>query len=56
MNKLVILGAIMIPLLLIIPHANAQTSDFSTGYSDGNQQGLSDRHTNVFHIGNVCIN
>lgn len=34
----------------------AQTSDFNTGYSDGNQQGLSDRHSNVFHIGNVCIN
>jgi hypothetical protein len=34
----------------------AQTSDFQTGYSDGNQQGLSDRHANVFHIGNVCLN
>ncbi len=33
-----------------------QTSDFTTGYSDGNAQGLSDRHSNVFHIGNVCLN
>ncbi len=38
MNKLVILGAIIIPLLLIVPHANAQTSDFNSGYTTGIQQ------------------
>ena len=36
--------------------AFAQTSDFQTGYSDGNQQGLSDRHNHVFRIGNICLN
>lgn len=36
--------------------AFAQTSDFQTGYSDGSQQGLSDRHSNVFRIGNICLN
>jgi hypothetical protein len=36
--------------------AFAQTSDFQTGYSDGTQQGLSDRHSNVFRIGNICLN
>lgn len=34
----------------------AQSSDFQTGYSDGNQQGLSDRHNHVFRIGNICLN
>ena len=34
----------------------AQASDFQTGYSDGNQQGLSDRHNHVFRIGNICLN
>jgi len=31
-------------------------SDFQTGYSDGNQQGLSNRHNHVFRIGNICLN
>jgi hypothetical protein len=55
-NNLLLLA--LIPILLVTATmANAQTSsDFTTGYSDGNQQGLSDRHSNVFHIGNVCIN
>jgi hypothetical protein len=43
-------------LIYTYPTVKAQTSDFTTGYSDGNQQGLSDRHSNVFHIGNICLN
>jgi hypothetical protein len=49
-------------MLIITPTVSislvfAQTSsDFQTGYSDGNQQGLSDRHNNVFRIGNICLN
>jgi hypothetical protein len=49
---IMIIAAATISISLVF----AQSSDFTTGYSDGNQQGLSDRHSNVFHIGNVCIN
>lgn len=51
-------AAIAVPLLLLVSSvAYAQTSsDFQTGYSDGNQQGLSDKNSHVFHVGNVCIN
>src|SRR6266516_3587046 len=38
------------------PTVRAQTSDFQTGYSDGNQQGLSDKNNHVFRIGNICLN
>ena len=43
-------------ILVATPLVFAQTSDFSTGYSDGNQQGLSDKNSHVFHIGNACLN
>ncbi len=53
----VILGIVVATSgLYTYPTAEAQTSDFTTGYSDGNQQGLSDRHNHVFRIGNICLN
>jgi hypothetical protein len=37
--------------------AFAQTSsDFSTGYSDGKTQGISNRNSHIFRIGNSCEN
>jgi hypothetical protein len=62
-NK-IMLGVLLASLAMIaitaiiwyIYAAYAITSnDFSTGYSDGNQQGLMDKHSNVFHIGNACL-
>src|SRR6266704_3012901 len=56
----IILILVVVPSLsaigTVIPTVKAQTSDFQTGYSDGNQQGLSDRHNHVFRIGNICLN
>src|SRR5437016_10698832 len=55
----ILLILVVVPLSaigMVIPTVKAQTSDFQTGYSDGNQQGLSDRHNHVFRIGNICLN
>src|SRR5438132_11656857 len=56
----IILILVVVPSLsaigTVIPTVKAQTSDFQTGYSDGNQQGLSDRHNHVFRIANICLN
>ena len=55
-NKLLFLVA-LIPILLIgvQQSANAQTSDFSTGYNDGQSQAQADRN-NGFHLGSICSN
>lgn len=46
----------LITATVSISIAFAQTSDFQTGYSNGNNQGISDRNSHIFRIGNSCEN
>jgi|GEM_PF-2771912 len=56
MTKLLLfVVGIMVMSLIGVQSANAQTDEFSAGYTTGVQQGGIDKHANIFHIGSICL-